>query len=195
MLETAMAIAVCLRIVVMSKATKTPAIGGGLPIIKYWTEQTIVYIATKPNIGHFHGLASQNTLILPVFARFENPHATTVESGNNFVRLNSPGTIHLDDTDIRSEVELLAEIADRIHGNNPINWHQLQDPLYIRQLIAQVIPGYSAIATIDATKAEFTVAGRIFDTPEFPTTNGKAQMFFTPLPQLNLPLITGHSSF
>jgi molybdopterin-dependent oxidoreductase alpha subunit len=27
--------------------------------------QTVVYIATKPNLGHFHGLANQNTLILP----------------------------------------------------------------------------------------------------------------------------------
>jgi molybdopterin-dependent oxidoreductase alpha subunit len=152
--------------------------------------QTIVYIATKPNLGHFHGLASQNTLILPVFARFENPHATTVESGNNFVRLNNPGTSHLRDADIISEVELLAEIAHRIHGISPIDWHQLQDPVYIRQLIARVIPGYSEIADIDITKAEFTVTGRIFDTPQFPTTNGKAQMSVTPLPQLDLPAIT-----
>ncbi len=152
--------------------------------------QTIVYIATKPNIGHFHGLGHQNTLILPVFARFENPHATTVESGNNFVRLNSPGTSHLHNTEIVSEVELLAEIAQRIHGTQPIDWHQLQDPYYVRQLIAQVIPGYEEIATIDETKAEFTVAGRIFDMPEFPTANGKAQMFVTPLPPLTLPPIT-----
>jgi molybdopterin-dependent oxidoreductase alpha subunit len=152
--------------------------------------QTVVYIATKPNIGHFHGLANQNTLILPVFARFENPHATTVESGNNFVRLNSPGTSHLKDHQIISEVELLAEIAHRIHGDTPIDWHQLQDPIYVRKLIAKVIPGYSEIAEIDQTKTEFTVAGRIFDTPEFPTANGRAQMFVTPLPQLVLPPIT-----
>jgi molybdopterin-dependent oxidoreductase alpha subunit len=152
--------------------------------------ETIVYIATKPNLGHFHGLAHQNTLILPVFARFENPHATTVESGNNFVRLNHPGTCHLHNTEIVSEVELLAEIAHRIHGDTPVDWRKLQDPVYIRQLIAQTIPGYAAIGEIDATKTEFTVAGRIFHTPEFPTANGKAQMFVTPLPQLELPPIT-----
>jgi molybdopterin-dependent oxidoreductase alpha subunit len=152
--------------------------------------QTIVYIATKPNIGHFHGLAHQNTLILPVFARFENPHATTVESGNNFVRLNSPGTSHLQNTQIVSEVELLTEIAQRIHGHQPIDWHQLQDPVYIRKLIAQVIPGYQAIGDIDSTKVEFTIAGRIVETPQFPTANGKAQMFVTALPQLTLPPIT-----
>jgi molybdopterin-dependent oxidoreductase alpha subunit len=149
--------------------------------------QTIVYIATKPNIGHFHGLADRDTLILPVFARFENPHATTVESGNNFVRLNNPGTCHLYDTEIISEVELLAEIAHRRHGDTPINWRKLQDPIYIRQLIAQTIPGYENIGSIDYTKAEFTISGRIFDTPQFPTANGKAQMFLTPLPKLTLP--------
>jgi molybdopterin-dependent oxidoreductase alpha subunit len=152
--------------------------------------KTIVYIATKPNIGHFHGLADRDTLILPVFARFENPHATTVESGNNFVRLNNPGTSHLQDTEIVSEVELLAEITQRIHGDTPINWRKLQDPIYIRQLIAQTIPGYEAIGSIDDTKTEFTISGRIFDTPHFPTPNGKAQMFVTPLPNLELPSIT-----
>ena len=152
--------------------------------------ETIVYIATKPNLGHFHGLASQNTLILPVFARFENPHATTVESGNNFVRLNNPGTCHLHNTEIVSEVELLAEIAHRIHGDTPIDWRKLQDPVYIRQLIARTIPGYAAIGEIDETKTEFTIPGRIFHTPEFSTANGKAQMFATPLPQLELPTIS-----
>ena len=36
---------------------------------------TIFYVATKPkpNLGHFHGLGKENTLILPVFNRFENP--------------------------------------------------------------------------------------------------------------------------
>ncbi|HEY9641501.1 MAG TPA: FdhF/YdeP family oxidoreductase, partial [Coleofasciculaceae cyanobacterium] len=57
--------------------------------------ETIIYLATKPNLGHFHGLAKHNTLIIPVLNRFENPHKTTTESGNNFVRLNDEGTTHL----------------------------------------------------------------------------------------------------
>jgi hypothetical protein len=39
---------------------------------------TIVYLATKPNQGHFHGLAASNTLVLPVFNRFETPHLPDV---------------------------------------------------------------------------------------------------------------------
>ena len=150
--------------------------------------ETIIYLATKPNPGHFHGLAKHNTMIIPVFNRFENPHATTTESGNNFVRLNSPGTTHLDQTDLISEVEFIAELAHRIHGERPIDWRKLQDPVYIRQLIAQTIPGYGQIAEIDRTKAEFTIPGRIYTAGEFPTPTGKAQMFVTSLPYLDLPV-------
>ena len=148
---------------------------------------TIIYLATKPNLGHFHGLAQQNTLILPVLARFENPHRTTVESGNNFVRLNEPGHTHLSPEWVKSEVEILTELAHRVLGEFPVDWRQLQDTRYVRQLIAQTIPGYEAMADLDDRGSEFTISGRIFDQPQFATANGKAQMFVTPLPHLTLP--------
>ncbi|MEA5566163.1 FdhF/YdeP family oxidoreductase [Anabaena sp. UHCC 0399] len=151
--------------------------------------ETIFYIATKPNLGHFHGLAKQQTLILPVFNRFENPHKTTTESGNNFVRLNDEGKSHLQppDADLISEIELITEIAHRLRGETPINWRKLQDTVYVRELIAKTIPGYEKIGTIDQTKQEFMIEGRILDEPKFHTSDGKAQMFVTPLPQLSLP--------
>ncbi|MBE7384907.1 MAG: FdhF/YdeP family oxidoreductase [Leptolyngbya sp. SIO1E4] len=148
---------------------------------------TIIYLATKPNLGHFHGLARQNTLILPVYARFENPHKTTVESGNNFVRLNDPGKTHLQNADLVAEVDFITKLAHRLHGDTPVDWRQLKDTQYVRQLIAQTIPGYEAIGTIDETGKEFTIAGRIFTTPHFPTPSGKAQMQATTLPTLTLP--------
>jgi len=153
--------------------------------------ETIFYISTKPNLGHFHGLAKGNTIIIPVFARFENPHKTTTESGNNFVRLNDEGETHLRDqhVDLISEVEFLTEIAHRIHGDSPVNWRKLQDTKYIRQLIAQTIPGFEKMATIDETTEEFTISNRIFHKPDFPTKSGKASMFLTPLPDLTLPSI------
>jgi molybdopterin-dependent oxidoreductase alpha subunit len=153
------------------------------------TIDTIVYLATKPNQGHFHGLARQNTILVPVYARFENPHATTVESGNNFVRFNSPGTTHLKGADLVTEIDFLAELAHRIHGDRPIDWRRLHDPAYIRQLIAQTIPGYEKIGQIDTTQAEFTIGGRIVLEPKFPTPSGKAQMQPTPLPTLTLPTL------
>ncbi|WP_199192069.1 FdhF/YdeP family oxidoreductase [Chlorogloea sp. CCALA 695] len=148
---------------------------------------TVIYLATKPNLGHFHGLGKKNTIVIPVFARFENPHKTTSESGNNFVRLSDEGTTHLKDADLISEVEFLTQLAHRLHGVSPINWLKLQNPQYVRQLIAQTIPGYEKIAQIDATKEEFTISGRIFTEPKFPTPSGKAIMFATPLPDLTLP--------
>ncbi len=148
---------------------------------------TIFYVATKPNLGHFHGLAKHNTIILPVFTRFENPHKTTTESGNNFVRLNDEGKTHLKTADLISEIELITQIAHRVLGDTPIDWRRLQDPKYIRELIAKTIPGYEKIAEIDQTGEEFTIAGRILDTPKFATSTGKAKMFVTALPKLNLP--------
>jgi molybdopterin-dependent oxidoreductase alpha subunit len=148
---------------------------------------TIIYLATKPNTGHFHGLAARQTLLLPVFNRFETPHRTTVESGNNWVRLNEPGRTHLGSGQLISEVSFLAELAQRLHGRDPIDWSRLQDPVYVRRLIARTVPGYTAIADIDASRREFEVAGRVFEQPHFATASGRAQLAVTPLPQLSLP--------
>jgi molybdopterin-dependent oxidoreductase alpha subunit len=150
--------------------------------------ETIIYLATKPNLGHFHGLAQHNTIVIPVLNRFENPHKTTVESGNNFVRLNDEGKTHLKKADLIPEVTFLTELAHRIHGQFPVDWRRLQDTRYVRQLIAQTIPGYEKIGEIDDTQEEFTIAGRILTEPHFSTPSGKAAMFATPLPTLTLPL-------
>jgi hypothetical protein len=137
---------------------------------------TLIYLATKPNTGHFHGLGARQTLLLPVFNRFETPHRTTVESGNNWVRLNEPGSTHLRGGQLISEVAFLAELAHRLLGDDPIDWRRLQDPVYVRELIARTVPGYQAIADIDTTHREFEVAGRVFDAPRFATPNGRAQL-------------------
>ncbi len=148
---------------------------------------TVVYLATKPNTGHFHGLGARRTLLLPVFNRFETPHRTTVESGNNWVRLNEPGSTHLRSGQLVSEVTFLADLAHRLHGTDPIDWRRLHDPVYVRELIARTVPGYEAIADIDASRREFEVSGRVFHAPRFPTATGRAQLAVTPLPDLRLP--------
>jgi molybdopterin-dependent oxidoreductase alpha subunit len=148
---------------------------------------TIIYLATKPNLGHFHGLAKTNTIIIPVLNRFEHPYKTTVESGNNFVRLNDEGETHLNSADLVAEVEFLTKLAHNVLGEEPIAWQKLADPRYVRQLIATTIPGYEKIGTIDDTLEEFTISGRIVTAPHFKTPSGKAKMFATPLPTLTLP--------
>ncbi|MBR8836759.1 MAG: FdhF/YdeP family oxidoreductase [Stigonema ocellatum SAG 48.90 = DSM 106950] len=148
--------------------------------------ETIIYLATKPNLGHFSGLAKQNTIVIPVLNRFEQPYKITTESGNNFIRLSDEGQTHLKG-DLVPEVQFLTELAHRLHGESPVNWRELQNPKYVRQLIAQTIPGFEKMATIDETKEEFTIGGRILTEPHFPTPTGKASMFVTPLPDTTLP--------
>ena len=148
---------------------------------------TIAYLATKPNQGHFHGLAARQTLLLPVFNRFETPHRTTVESGNNWVRFNEPGSTHLKRANLTSEVGFLAELAHRLFGDEPIHWKRLQDPIYVRELIAKTVPGYEGMAGIDVSNREFEVSGRVFSVPRFSTPNGRAQLSPTPLPELLAP--------
>ncbi|OKH13410.1 FdhF/YdeP family oxidoreductase [[Limnothrix rosea] IAM M-220] len=150
--------------------------------------ETIFYISTKPNLGHFHGLGSEATLVLPVFNRFENPHKTTTESGNNFVRLNSPGKTHLKG-DLISEVKLITEIAHRVLGETPINWRKLQDTSYVRELISKTISDYKEIGNIDQDDSEFLLENRIFTEPKFATDSGRAKMSVVPLPPLKEPLL------
>ncbi|MFM7382034.1 MAG: molybdopterin dinucleotide binding domain-containing protein, partial [Microcystaceae cyanobacterium] len=64
---------------------------------------------------------------------------------------------------------------------------KLQDTTYVRQLMAQTIPGYQKITELDQTQAEFIISGRVFTEPTFPTSTGKAQMAITPLPHLSSP--------
>ncbi len=149
--------------------------------------ETIIYLATKPNLGHFNGLAKKNTIVIPVLNRFEQPYKITTESGNNFVRLSDEGETHLKKADLIPEVEFLTELAHRLHGEYPVNWRQLQNPKYVRHLIAQTIPGFEKMATLDETKEEFTIGGRLLTEPHFPTPSGKASMFVAPLPNLTLP--------
>jgi anaerobic selenocysteine-containing dehydrogenase len=81
-------------------------------------------------------------------------------------------------------------LAHRLLGNEPVNWQKLRDTSYVRQLIAQTIPGYKKIADLDTSHQEFTIAGRIFTEPKFSTSSGKAKMQPTPLPTLTLPAAT-----
>jgi molybdopterin-dependent oxidoreductase alpha subunit len=152
--------------------------------------ETIIYLATKPNLGHFHGIAKQNTIVIPVLNRFEQPYKITTESGNNFIRLSDEGETHLKDGELISEVKFLSSLAHRLLGDYPVDWHELQNPKYVRHLIARTIPGCEKMATIDDTQEEFTIGGRILTEPGFPTVSGKASMLMTPLPDLTLPDVT-----
>lgn len=144
--------------------------------------KTIVHLSTKLNPGHFHGLASETTLILPVLARDEEPQATSQESMFNFVRLSEGGTPNMKGQ-MRAESEVICDLANRVLGNAPVDWNRLRDHAEVRRLIAEAIPGWQELGNIDRTRHEFTISGRVFHTPSFNTKDGKATMHRTPLPK------------
>ncbi len=141
-----------------------------------------VYLSTTLNTGHAWG-RGQETIILPVLARDEEPQATTQESMFNFVRLSDGGPKRLDGP--RAEVDVIADVAERILPDDiPIDWASMRQYGRIRDAIAKIIPGYQAIGAIDQSREEFQIDGRTFHTPRFATPSGRAQFHAVDLPPL-----------
>jgi len=142
----------------------------------------ITYMSTTLNTGHPWGRAKE-TLILPVLARDEEPEPTTQESMFNYVRLSDGQNKRLEGP--RSEVEILCAIADRVLGSKgPIDWISMKSHRNIRAIIGKVIPGFEQMLSIDATKEEFHIGGRLIHTPVFPTKSGRAHFTVHPLPYM-----------
>ncbi|HXC18175.1 MAG TPA: molybdopterin dinucleotide binding domain-containing protein, partial [Holophagaceae bacterium] len=134
-------------------------------------------VSTKLNEGHVHG-RGRTTVILPALARDEESQTTSQESMFNLVRLSEGGEPFLEG-EMRSEVAILAELAERILPPGRFNWSELRDHAALRAEIARCVPGYTAAAS----GKEFEVANRTFPTPDFPTPDGKAHFALTPMPE------------
>ena len=144
--------------------------------------QMNVMMSTTMNTGHVHGLADE-TIILPVLARDEEPEPTTQESMFNYVRLSDGGPRRLPGP--RSEVEVISTIGERLLPDAPgIDWKAMSQPSTIRDWIGAVVPGYEKITSIDKTKEEFHIAGRTFHEPNFATEDGRGVMHIHTLPPL-----------
>jgi anaerobic selenocysteine-containing dehydrogenase len=142
--------------------------------------ELVTYLNTTLNTGHAWG-RGQETLVLPVLARDEEPQPTTQESMFNFVRLSDGQNPRL--AGPRSEVAIVTELAQRVLGrNSPVDWQALRQHGSVRQMIAAIIPGYERIGELDRTRAEFQVGGRTLHEPRFPTPSGKARFIVHPLP-------------
>ncbi|HUY32265.1 MAG TPA: FdhF/YdeP family oxidoreductase [Pirellulales bacterium] len=142
----------------------------------------VVYLNTTLNTTHAHGLADE-TIILPVAARDEEPRPTTQESMFNYVRFSDGGPARHDGP--RSEVRIVADMASRVLGREgPVDWDDLRDTGQIRKAIAAIVPGFEKLAEIDETKREFQIAGRVLHVPRFPTATGRAKLHTHALPDL-----------
>ncbi len=137
-------------------------------------------LTTKLNEGHVHG-RGKTTVIVPVLARDEESQATTQESMFNYVRLSDGGTPAVRG-EMRSEVDVLAAIAERVLPQGRFDWSSLRSHRRLRQEIARAVPGYGEIGQIDDTRREFAVGGRVFHDPAFATPDGRARFSVTPLP-------------
>jgi molybdopterin-dependent oxidoreductase alpha subunit len=165
-------------------------LGGNLyhsnPDARFATEaisklKQICYLSTTLNTGHAWGRAEE-TIILPVLPRDEEPQPTTQESMFSYVRLSEGGIKRHEGP--RSEVSILAEFGRRLFGSDgPIDWAKLQSHAAVRQLIAELIPGYEGAGTIGETKKEFHVGGRALYERKFPTPSGKAKFHAVGLPE------------
>lgn len=137
-----------------------------------------VYVSTKFNEGHVHG-RGKTTIVLPPLARDEETQVTTQESMFNFVRFSDGGSSP-PSNEMRSEVDIIASLAERILPEGRFDWSELRSHDTLRNHIARVVPGYAAID--NAAGREFQIAGRTFHKPVFNTPSGKAQFHVTHLP-------------
>ena len=145
----------------------------------------VVYLSTTLNTGHAHG-CGRETIILPVLPRDEEHQSTTQESMFNYVRFSDGGRPRHEGP--RSEVDVIAELGQRrFEPGGPIDWSTVSDHQAIRELIAQVVPGYGAIGDDDRSDKEFQIDGRTFHVPEFNTPSKRAVVHDVqpvPLPSL-----------
>ena len=151
-----------------------------------WAERALDKIACKISLtttlnrGHVCGVASGESLVLPVTARDEERQPTTQESMFNYVRLSDGGIDRLDG--VRGEVDILSDIALRLLPDCPVDFGAFKTHRRIREAIAHIVPGMADLEEIDVAKREFHIRGRLLHTPAFKTADGRARFRVAALP-------------
>jgi anaerobic selenocysteine-containing dehydrogenase len=103
----------------------------------------------------------------------------------SFVRMSDGGPAR--HSNVRSEVSVLADIGRGIFPNDSrLDWNSMHSHAEIRELIADLIPGYEDLRTMDKSKKEFHVPGRAIRNYKFPTDNGRAKFHAVDLPGRSL---------
>jgi anaerobic selenocysteine-containing dehydrogenase len=118
-------------------------------------------------------------VILPVLARDEENQATTQESMFNYVRYSDGGEPNVVG-DMRSEVDVIAALAEAILPQGRFDWTEISSHDGLRSAIAATVPGYAELTA--GTKQEFQIPNRTFHEPSFATESGRAVAHVIPLP-------------
>ncbi|MBI2943026.1 MAG: FdhF/YdeP family oxidoreductase [Candidatus Wallbacteria bacterium] len=142
-------------------------------------------ITTKLNPGHVLG-RGQTAYVVPCLARDEEAQSTTQESMFNFVRSSEGGTASVPG-EHRSEVDIVASLAERVLPPGRFDWRRMRSHRHLREQMAAAVPGLEPIARLDAGGLEFQIAGRTFHEPRFATADGRARFHVTPLPERTWP--------
>jgi molybdopterin-dependent oxidoreductase alpha subunit len=143
-----------------------------------------VHVATKPNRSHLvHG---RQALLLPTLGRTEVDQVVTVEDSMCVVHA-SRGTLTPASEQLRSEVRIVCELAERVLGDRvPVPWRAWREDYdLIRDAIERAIPGFEDFNA--RRDAGFTLPHPPRDERRFDTPTGRARLAVNELEVLEVP--------
>ncbi|WP_142245463.1 FdhF/YdeP family oxidoreductase [Mycobacterium sp. IS-836] len=151
-----------------------------------------VQISTKLNRSHLvHG---STALVLPTLGRTDRDvrggrkQVVSVEDSMSMVHL-SRGSLHPPSDQVRSEVEIVCQLARRLLGAaHPVPWERFAaDYDTVRDAIAAVVPGCADYNRKVRQPDGFQLPHPPRDTREFRTSTGKANFAADPLQWVPVP--------
>ena len=136
-----------------------------------------VHVSTKLNRSHV--VTGTRALILPALARSDRDllHGrarwVTVEDSMGKVHA-SHGVLPPLSQGMRSEVDIICDLAGRVLGQTPVAWSELTDYDRVRDHVAAVVPGFSDFNARVRKPGGFTLPHAPRDERRFPTATGLA---------------------
>jgi molybdopterin-dependent oxidoreductase alpha subunit len=136
-----------------------------------------VHVSTKLNRSHV--VTGTRALILPALGRTDRdlrdgePRWVTVEDSMGKVHA-SHGVLAPLSPGMRSEVDIVCDLAERVLGDFPVAWSELTDYDRVREHVAAVVPGFEDFNARARRPGGFTLPHAPRDDRRFPTATGLA---------------------
>jgi molybdopterin-dependent oxidoreductase alpha subunit len=145
-----------------------------------------VHVSTKPNRSHL--APGRQALILPTLGRTDRDRGqvVTVEDSMSVVH-TSRGKLRPPSEELRSEVQIVCGLAEKVLGNRvPVPWSAwAEDYGLIRESIAAAIPGFEEFNS--RLDEGFVLPHPPRDARVFPTPSGKARLTANQLDVVEVP--------
>ena len=150
-----------------------------------------VQVSTKLNRSHLY--TGKTALILPALGRTEidrqlsGIQTVTVENSMGVIQ-TSHGKIPPASEQLKSEVAIVAELANQYFTTTNIDWLNLRDDYrLIRQHIQAVIPGFDDFNSRIDEYGQFVLPNAVRDQRKFNTENGKANFIVQQHSEVHVP--------